>query len=268
VELLWLTEPTRAILRLHMAFSYALLSVLLVSAVSFVGVWTLSMREESLRQHMHLLIALAAGALLGDAFIHLIPEALTEIGNEIVFGVTALLGMLGFFVLEKTLRWHHHHNTHGEGHPEHPQKKPLGTLVLVSDSMHNFVDGIIIGASYLVSAPVGIATTIAVLLHEIPQEISDFSLLLHAGFTRAKAVLLNFASALTAVLGTIVFFVIGGESLVPYAVALTAGGFIYIAATDLVPELHQKHEVRHSVLQFVALLVGVGLMLALTLVEG
>ena len=147
--------------------------------------------------------------------------------------------------------------------------EPVGPLVLVADGVHNFVDGVIIGASYLVSPVAGIATTIAVFVHEIPQEIGDFSLLLHAGYSRAKALFFNFLSALTAVVGTVVALWIGGEApeITALLLAITAGGFIYIAAADLVPELHSRHAPKESVVQFVALLFGIAIMFALLLIE-
>lgn len=248
---------------------YAFASVLLVSLVSLAGIAILSMRERALRNMLHLLVALAAGALLGDAIIHLIPEALEEM-TALSFSAATLSGVLAFFILEKVLRWHHHHHTHGDGHPEGaPGASPLGPLVLAADGVHNLVDGVVIGASYLVSIPAGIATTLAVFLHEIPQEVGDFSLLLSAGYSRGKALLFNFASALTALLGVLLAFAFGGSlgSFTAAAVAVTAGGFIYIAAADLVPELHEKHSLSDSFAQFVALVFGIALMFGLVFLE-
>jgi len=248
---------------------YAIGSVILVSLVSLVGIVALSVREQSLKKVLHLVVALAAGALLGDAFIHLIPEALEKMA-ALSFSAAVLGGMVIFFILEKVLRWHHHHNTHENGHPEiSTQVSPLGPLILIADGVHNFVDGIVIGASYLVSIPAGIATTLAVFLHEIPQEISDFSLLLFAGYSRKKALLFNFLSALTAVIGTVLALLLGGalESFNTAAAAVTAGGFIYIAAADLVPELHEKHSAKDSLAQLLGLILGIGAMFLLVFLE-
>ena len=254
---------------------FAVLSVLLVSLVSLVGIAFLSLQEGRLISIMHVLVGLAAGALLGDAFVHLIPEAFQEGLDGVGFSLAILAGMLIFFILEKYLRWHHHE--HDTTHTHLPTSeelqarsvKPLGTLVLVGDGVHNFVDGAVIAASYLVSIPLGIATTLAVFLHEIPQEISDFALLLHAGFSRARALFWNFASALTAVLGALAFLAIGTgfERIEPLAAAFTAGAFIYIAAADLVPELHETKHPGKSVVQLLAMLLGITLMFALLLLD-
>lgn len=246
---------------------WALGSVVLVSLVSLVGIVALSFHENKLKAMMHALVALAAGALLGDGVIHLIPESLENM-TAISFSAATLGGMVAFFILEKVLRWHHHHHTHDIGHPE-VVVNPLGPLVLIADGVHNFIDGIVIGASYLISIPAGIATTIAVFLHEIPQEVGDFSLLLFAGYSKGKALFFNFLSGLTAVLGAVVAIVLGGtlESFNAFAGAVTAGGFIYIAAADLVPELQQKHSLSDTAVQVFALILGIAAMFALTLLE-
>ena len=238
-------------------------SVLLVSAISLIGVFTISINAAVLKRCIIFLIALAAGALLGDAFIHLIPESIEEIG-----GTQAALFVLGgivlFFILEKLLRWHHHHDTEHD----HVREEPLGPLVITADIIHNLIDGIIIAASFLISIPLGIATTIAVALHELPQEISDFALLIHAGYTRVKALILNFVSALFAVIGALLVLLFANvESAVPSLIALTAGGFIYIAGTDLVPELQKRSDVRASVVQLIGFLIGIAVMFLLLLFE-
>jgi|TARA_Y100000310_G_scaffold170442_2_gene170634 zinc and cadmium transporter len=248
---------------------YAFVSVIVVSLISLIGIVTLSWNREFLQRSILVLVSLAVGALLGDAFIHLIPEAFAEIENTAIAALWVIIGMLSFFVLEKFLRWHH---GHGEGH-EHDESEhkiqPLGFLVLTSDGIHNLLDGIIIGASYFVSIEVGIATTIAVLLHEIPQEISDFGLLIHAGFSKAKALVVNFLTALSSFVGVGIVFAIqnASETFVPLAAAFSAGAFIYIAGSDLVPELHKTREVKRSLIQLTAMLVGIGLMFALLLLE-
>jgi zinc and cadmium transporter len=176
-------------------------------------------------------------------------------------------GVLAFFVIEKVLHWHHHQGIEDIEHAD----KPVGKLILISDSFHNFIDGLIIGASYLVSVEVGIATTIAVILHEIPQEIGDFGVLIHAGYSRAKALWYNFLSALFAVAGAIIALIVGSslEGLMLWMVPIAAGGFIYIALSDLIPELHGQSDksVRHGALQFFWILIGVLLMVLLIGVE-
>lgn len=255
------------------AFGYAVLSVLAISLVSLVGIATVSMNERLIRRVMHFFIGLAAGALLGDAFIHLIPEALASGITDVLFALSILAGMLTFLVIEKYLHWYNGQVTHQECIPGTKcvgeTKKPLGTLILFGDGVHNFVDGAIIAASYVVSIPLGVATTVAVFLHEVPQEISDFALLLHAGYTRVQALFWNLVSALVALIGAFSFLLIGGifESIEPLAAAFTAGGFIYIAAVNLVPELISTKHPGRSAVEFIAVLIGIAVMFALLLLE-
>lgn len=245
-------------------YLYAFISVVIVSLISFVGIFTLSLREEILRKYVFVFISLAVGALLGDALIHIIPEALETSTNPEVTSVLVIAGIILFFIIEKFLHWHHHGEDKEENHIH-----PVGQLVLVSDSVHNFVDGIIIGASFLLSIPIGIATTIAVILHEIPQEIGDFAVLLHFGYTKTRALLLNFFSALFAILGLIIVLILNQseETIFLWLLPIAAGGFIYIAVADLIPELHKTKEVKYSVLQLIAVLAGVLAMIALVFLE-
>jgi zinc and cadmium transporter len=245
-------------------YIYTFISVAVVSIISLVGVLTLSVREEVLRKYIFVFMSIAVGALLGDAFIHLIPEAFAQSANPVFPSILVIGGILLFFSLEKLLHWHHH----GEDHEE-PSIHPVGKLILVSDGVHNFMDGIIIGASFMVSVPVGVATTLAVILHEIPQEIGDFAVLLHSGYTKRQALWLNFLSALTAVLGAVVFFLLGSvaEASATWFLPIAAGGFIYIAMADLIPELHKTTEARYSLLQFFAVVSGVVAMIGLLFLE-
>lgn len=249
-------------------FIYALLSVLAISLVSLIGLFGLSLKERTLKSSLFILVSLAVGALLGDAFIHLIPESFAEGTNPLTVSLSIVAGVLAFFVIEKVLHWHHHQGIEDMEHAT----KPVGKLVLLSDSFHNFIDGIIIGASYMVSPEVGIATTIAVILHEIPQEIGDFGVLIHAGYSRMKALWYNFVSALFAVLGAIVVFVLGEsiQGFVALMVPIAAGGFIYIALSDLIPELHNQEDksARHGLIQFFWIVIGVLLMVLIASAEG
>lgn len=246
----------------------SVLAVALVSVVSLIGLFGLSLRQDLLRRALFLLISLAAGALLGDALIHLIPEAFEEAGNPLLVSLLILAGIFSFFVLEKFLHWHHSHGDE-EFSPEHARIHPVGQLVLVSDGVHNLIDGVAIGAAFMVSTEVGIATTIAVILHEIPQEVGDFGLLLHAGYTRMKALLVNFVSALFAFVGLGIAFLLTevSESIIPFIAAFAAGNFIYIALADLVPELHKTTQPKRSVLQLIAIAAGIAAMLALLAFE-
>lgn len=245
-------------------YLYAFGSVIIVSLVSLIGVFAVSLKEEVLKKYIFIFISLAVGALLGDAFIHLIPEALeSEIGSTLA-SILVIVGVLIFFILEKFLHWHHH----GEDEAE-DSIHPAGKLILFSDGVHNFIDGVIIGVSFIVSVPVGIATTLAVILHEIPQEVGDFAVLLHSGYEKKRALWLNFLSALCAVLGVLLSFVLkeAGEIFTLWILPIAAGGFIYVAVADLIPELHKTKEIKYSLLQIIAVIAGVLAMVALIYLE-
>lgn len=246
---------------------YALMSVIIVSLISFVGAVAIMLTTERLRSLLLVLVGFGTGAMLGDVFLHLIPEVVEDRGFPIEVSLLVLGGIVFFFVLEKFVHWHHgHHPAEDEGlHHVHSS----AVMNLVGEILHNFIDGLIIGASYLVSVPVGIATTIAVVLHEIPQEIGDFGILVHGGYSKAKALLLNFLVTIFAVAGTVLALFLGGVSdrftnaLVPFAI----GAFVYIAGSDLIPELHKDVRAKHSVFQLFAFLVGIGIMGMLLLLE-
>jgi zinc and cadmium transporter len=247
-----------------MNYLYAVFAVLLVSAVSLVGVFSLSIKEEVLKKYIGFFISLAIGALLGDAFIHIIPEAFEGSLGVNKTSILIIIGILLFFIIEKFIHWHHHGEDKEEEHVH-----PVGKLILFTDGFHNMIDGIIIGASFLVSIPVGIATTIAVILHEIPQEIGDFAVLIHAGYTKHRAILFNFISALASFLGLIIVFIFGNivENSILWFIPVAAGGFIYIAIADLIPELHKTKQIKHSLIQLGIIMLGVLSMVALTLFE-
>jgi len=243
---------------------YAIISVFLVSALSLIGIFTLSLNMDRLRKMLLFLVSFAVGGLFGDAFIHLIPESFERLGANLTTSLYLVSGILIFFVLEKFLLWRHCHIPPSEEHLH-----PVVTMNLVGDAAHNLADGIIIGVGYAVSIPIGITTTLAVVLHEIPQEIGDFGVLVHGGLPVKRALAYNFLSALTAILGTIVFLVIG-SNIEAYALSLlpiVAGGFLYIAGSDLIPELHHDVKVSTSFWQFVLIILGVGVMALLVVLE-
>lgn len=243
---------------------YSLGSVIVVSLISLVGLFTLSFRAERLKKILIYMISFAAGALLGDAFFHLLPEIVEEQGFGVNISLYILSGIAFFFIVEKIIHWRHCHHPITKDHPH-----PFAWMNLFGDGVHNFLDGLIIGAAYIVSLPVGIATTIAVILHEIPQEIGDFSILIHGGFSRAKALFLNFFSALLAVLGAVIALLLSTrtEGLTTFLVPFAAGGFVYIALSDLIPELHKEEDWRKSVLQLFAFAIGIAIMFTLLLNE-
>ena len=245
-------------------YFYAFISVIIVSLVSLTGVFFLTFKEDMVKRYMSFFISLAVGALLGDAFIHLIPEAFESYSNSTVISLLIILGIIAFFTLEKFLHWHHHGEDEGV-----PGIHPVGKLLLFTDGFHNFIDGIIIGVSFLVSIPIGIATTLAVVLHEIPQEIGDFAVLIHSGYGKKRALFLNFVSALTAILGVIIALIFGNiaETLTSWILPVTAGGFIYIAVADLIPELHKTKGLKHSISQITIVIIGIMTMVALLYLE-
>ncbi len=247
-----------------MIITYTLFSVLVISLISFIGLITLLLNREVLSKSIFVLVSLSVGALLGDVFIHIIPETYEEITNPTTVSFLIIVGILVFFVLEKVLHWHHHTMEHAEEHAH-----PVGKMILLGDGVHNFIDGVMVAASYMVSVEVGVATTIAVILHEIPQEMGNFGVLLHAGYTKNKALWYNFLSALTAVLGATVALFVGNttEQLALWLLPVTAGGFIYIALSDLIPELHKDRHLGHGVFQVAAILAGVISMVALLVLE-
>lgn len=243
---------------------YALASVAVVSLASLIGIVTIAIDATRLRSTIFVMVSLAVGAMFGDAFIHLLPEAFEHSPSQSHTSLSILAGIFLFFLLEKFLRWRHDHALDQE-HAIHP----VGYLSVLADGLHNFIDGLLIGTSYLVSIPVGLGTTLAVLLHEIPQEIGDFGVLIQAGFSRKDALGLNFVLALLAIAGAVVALWAGQylHGLPTVILPLTAGGFIYIAGSDLVPELHKERQPMRSLLQLIAIGCGVGLMLLLKLLE-
>ena len=232
-------------------------SVTIVSVISFAGAVFIGLREGLMKRLLMVLVAFSSGTLIASAFLDLLPEALNELYPVRAFSFV-ILGIVVFFAMEKFLYWRHCHE--GEC-PVHM----FAYVNLVGDGVHNFIDGMIIAASFILSYDLGFATTLAVIFHEIPQEIGDFGVLIYGGLAKRKALAYNFISALTAVAGSLVTYYLAsyvqdvGAFLVPFA----AGGFIYIAATDLMPELHKKYHAKESFIQLVAILFGIGSMLAL-----
>ena len=244
---------------------YSLVSVAIVSLIAFVGILTFSLKEEKLGKILLYLVSFAAGGLLGGAFIHLLPEAVERFGFNVSVSLSVLSGIITFFILEKLIHWRHCHIPTSEKHPH-----PFAYMNLVGDGVHNFIDGLIIAGSYLVSIPLGLTTTFAVILHEIPQEIGDFGVLVHGGFMRRKALFMNFLTALTAVVGAVVALSVSifVENLTLFLLPVAAGGFIYVASTDLIPELHKgSYETKKSLLQLISFVLGILIMLSIVLLR-
>jgi len=251
-----------------MVLSYILISVIIVSCISLIGILTLTLRQKLLQKLVLYLVSFAAGALLGDAFLHLLPETLEQ-GSVLKIAVYALLGIVVFFAIEKFIQWRHTHHAHVQEIKEH-KHRTFVSMNLIGDAVHNFMDGLIITGSYLVSIPLGISTTIAVMLHEIPQEIGDFAVLIHGGLKIPKALWFNFLSAITAILGAVVAWMLQSyiEDMALKLSAFAIGAFIYIANADLIPELHKERQsLKKSAKQLIALVSGMLVMALLLLLE-
>jgi len=221
-----------------------------------MGILFIGLKESFLRRILLALVDFSCGALIGGAFIHLLPESLEETDQayEAIF-YYVIASIIVFFIMEKFLYWRHCHE----------EKCPVHTFVylnLIGDGVHNFIDGMVIAGSFIISYSIGIATTLAVIFHEIPQEIGDFGVLVYGGFGKVKALAYNFVSALTAVAGSLVTYYLASyiKGVDAFLVPFAAGGFIYIAATDLMPELHKRNQAKESLIQLLALLTGIGLM--------
>lgn len=250
--------------------TYIIFFTLVGSVFSLIGGLFLLFNEKKTLKYSHFLAAFAAGTLLGTVFFDLLPEAVhegEEVGSEINIFIWTLVGILGFFLLERFIHWFHHHQHEFEEEPV----KPTIPLIILGDSVHNFIDGVVIAATFLVSIPLGIVTTLAVAAHEIPQEIGDFGILLHKGLKRKKVLLVNIGSALTAVVGALISFWVGEriEASLPILLAITAGFFIYIAASDLIPEIHHENRKGFAIVETVLMFAGVAtIWIFITLLEG
>ncbi len=241
----------------------SLLAILIIGLLSISGIFLIFLNKKISQKINLLLVSLAVGALLGDAFIHLLPEAFESL-DSLTVSFLIIGGLLIFFILEKILRWHHCHEINCSNN------KHIITLNIFGDTIHNLVDGMLIAASFMVDIRLGIFTSIAVFLHEIPQEIGDFAVLIHSGLSLKKALIYNFLTATSAFLGVLLVFIIGFKItfLSNYLLPITAGGFIYLAASDLIPELH-RHDppLSQSILQLLFIILGVALMSLLVFLE-
>jgi zinc and cadmium transporter len=252
---------------------YIIFFTLIGSVFSLIGGVFLLIKEKKTLKYSHFLAAFAAGTLLGTVFLDLFPEALeegkhaSEMGFETNIFLWSLIGFLVFFLIERSIHWfHHHQHDYTEDVP-----KPTVPLIIVGDSVHNFLDGVVIAATFLISIPLGVVTTFAVAAHEIPQEIGDFGIMLHKGMERKKVLLVNILSALTALIGALITFWIGEriEPSLPILLSLTSGFFIYIAASDLIPEIHHENRKGFAFVETVCLFAGVGIIwIFITLLSG
>lgn len=242
-----------------MTLIYILIASLLISMGALVGIFTLAFKQEKLEKVLLLLVSFSAGALIGGAFIHLLPEASENLESGSLFAIV-LISFITFFFIEKLLHWRHCHRGHCDIHS-------FGYMNLIGDSIHNFIDGLILSATFIADIRLGIITTIAIALHEIPQEISDFGVLLYAGFKKKKALVANFLVALIVVVGAMIgyFLTYFTQDFVKYLLPFAAGGFIYIAASDLMPEIRKEENLKKSLLSFGVFILGILLMIGVKL---
>lgn len=250
-----------------MTIVYTLGSVLAVSALSLIGVFFFLVQDRLIRRALLFLVSFSSGALLGDVFIHLLPTITQSPAPSRGF-LVVLGGIVFSFIAEKIIHWRHCHLL-PEDEREHGHRHDLGAMSLFGDSVHNFIDGLAIAASFLVSVPVGISTTIAVVFHEIPDEIGHYAILLHSGYTRRQALLWNGLSALTAVAGALVALLGQNsfQSLNDFLLPFAAGNLLYIAGSDLIPELHREEGIGNGVIQLLCMVAGIGIMCGMLFVE-
>jgi len=239
--------------------------ILLCSALSVTGMLLFSIRHAWIEKSMLYVISFSTGALLGDVFLHMLPEMVEESTflNQAWFLI--LGGVIASFILEKFIHWHHCHAMPDAEHHHHP----VGIMSLVGDTLHNVIDGMLIAGAFMADTTLGIATTTAVIFHEIPQEISDYALLIYSGFSKGKALLFNAITTLSALIGAglVIAFSNSIPNLEMYLIPLTAGNFLYIAGSDLIPELHKETAAKRSAGQLIWMLAGIGFMAALTMME-
>jgi zinc and cadmium transporter len=240
---------------------YALSAAFIISLGSLIGIFTLAVNKAKLDKVLFLLISLSAGTLMGGAFLHLLPEASENLPSQALFS-TVLFAFVFFFLVEKIFHWRHCHNGHCDTHS-------FGVMNLIGDSVHNFIDGLIIAATFIADIRLGIISALAVALHEIPQEIGDFGVLLYAGYSKKKALVLNFIVAVTAILGVFTGYLLSGttENLLAYLIPFAAGGFIYISASDLMPEIRKETNRKKSLLSFGVFTLGIAIMFITSLLE-
>ncbi|MBI4896287.1 MAG: ZIP family metal transporter [Candidatus Aenigmarchaeota archaeon] len=260
-------------------FLIAFGSVLAASLMSLIGVLSLPFDDKKLRNILIYFVSFSAGALFGDAFFHLIPEA-AKTGFTLAVAFPILCGIFVSLVIEKFLHWQHCHHEGCGQYTEHDlsdkktkknsrQVQSYAYMNLFGDAVHNTIDGIVIGASYLVSMPVGITTTLAVVFHEIPQEIGDFGILLHGGFSRGRALLVNLLSACASFLGLFAVFFIGPvfEQYLVFLITFAAGNFIYIAGSDLIPQMHHEKYTHTIPMQLLTFVLGLLVMYGFLFLE-
>jgi zinc and cadmium transporter len=225
--------------------------------LALVGAITFFISEKVLQRLLLPLVALSAGSLLGGAFFHMIPESIEKTGTDISVYLYVVIGFTFFLLIEQLLHWHHCHRE------ETACKKPQTYLILIGDGIHNFIGGIAVAGTFLIDIRLGISTWLAAAAHEVPQEIGDFGVLVHGGWSKKKALLYNLLSASTFLLGGLLTYMLSFSNWIYYLIPFAAGNFIYIGASDLIPEVNKHKNFSNSMLHFICFCVGISILLGL-----
>jgi zinc and cadmium transporter len=241
--------------------SWIIIVTLINGLLAFAGIFFYYIFRKNFDKILVLLVSFTTGTLLGGALIHFLPEALGEL-SLVKTTVLAIIGFIVFLLLETFLHWHHCHDGHCDQHT-YPY------LLLWGDGIHNFIDGLIIASSFIISIKFGIISSLLILIHELPQEISDFGVLIYGGLSKGKALLYNFISQLTAVVGGLIgFYFLGASELAVYLLPIAAGGFLYIAISDLIPEIFKEKRPGMLIVNLIAIIIGIGVLLSAKLAGG
>lgn len=239
--------------------SWIIVSGIAISLIALVGGLTLVLKQRTLERILLPLVAFAAGSLIGGAMFHMIPAAVHQMGNTTRLYLWIVAGFLGFLALEQFLHWHHSHQVQKD------QKQPLTYLILIADGLHNFIGGLFVAASFLVDIQLGITAWLAAAAHEVPQELGDFAVLVNGGWSKADALLYNFLSALTFLVGGLVAYSVSATIQIDFLIPFAAGNFLYIGAADLIPEIKQESDFRKNLIHFSAFTSGLGILLIMRL---
>ncbi|MDF1578671.1 MAG: ZIP family metal transporter [Desulfurivibrionaceae bacterium] len=240
------------------ALGWIVTSGLIMCGIAMVGSLVFFVTETTFRRLLMPVVALSAGTLIGGAFLHLVPEGLEEFKGETdIFFIWLLAGFLTFFALEQIIHWHHCRQADASC------KAPLGYLILIGDTLHNFIGGLAVAGAFLIDIRLGMTTLLAAAAHEIPQELGDFAVLLHAGWSRKAALLLNMLSGLTFLVGGLIAYGASKTLDITFLLPFAAGNFIYIGASDLIPEVNKHKHLAENIKNFLAFAIGLALMLLL-----
>jgi zinc and cadmium transporter len=238
-----------------------LLATIINGLIGLVGIFGIWMKEKHLKKILLILVAFSAGALLSGAFFHMVIESL-EMMEAMSLFTYLIMGFIAFFFMERILHWHHCHEGECDVHP-------FTRLIVLGDGIHNFIDGLVIAASFIVNPWFGWITTLLIITHEIPQELGNFGVLVYGGIEKVRALTLTFIVQLTAIIGGVVgFFFLQGPEPIGFLLPFAAGGFIYIAASDLIPELHKESNLKKSMISFAFFVMGIVFIIGIKLLVG